>query len=222
MSSWNEIKRRIDPLNLQKGIYESDNKYGIPTIAKEDIKIKKLIPFGNNKYHGTAHFFLDDFKFERVWNTPKKYIETLKRYKTGVLSPDFSLYTDYPIAVQLWNVYRSRWLGRYWQEQGIQVIPTVGWSTPESYDFCFDGIEHGSAVALSTLGVLRNKEAQKLFISGFNEMKQRIEPTEIILYGRVPSYLVECISQPVNNIIHFEDFMTRRKQKWVEEDQAVD
>lgn len=83
MSTWEEIKRRIDPLNLQKGIYLSDNKYGIPTITKEDVEIKKLIPFGNKKFHGTAHFFLDDFKFERVWNTPKKYLETLKQIQLG-------------------------------------------------------------------------------------------------------------------------------------------
>ena len=221
MSTWNQIKQRIDPLNLQKGIYESDNKYAIPTIHKDHLTVKHLLPFGNKKYHGTAHFFLDDFKFERVWNTPKKYIETLRQYQ-GVLSPDFSLYTDYPIAVQIWNVYRNRWLGRYWQEQGIQVIPTVGWSTPESYDFCFEGIEHGSTVAISTLGILRNKEAIKLFISGFNEMNQRIEPEEIILYGRLPTSLMGCISQPVNNIKIYEDFMTRRKQKWAEEDQKVE
>ena len=61
-----------------------------------------------------CHFFLHDYQFERVWNQPKKYINKLLHYK-AVLTPDFSLFTDYPVAVQIWNTYRNRWLGAYWQ-----------------------------------------------------------------------------------------------------------
>lgn len=213
MSSWKEIKSRLDPLNLKKGHYEPENDYGFPTIYKQDFDIKQLVPFGNKNFKGTAHFFLYDFIFERVWNKPKKYIDILKRYQTGVLSPDFSLYTDYPIAVQIWNTYRNRWCGRYWQDQGIKVIPTIGWSTPESYKFCFQGIERGSTVAISTLGVLQNKEATKLFQQGYNEMTQQIHPEKIIIYGRLP----EQFKKQGQNIEIFTDFMTQRRQTWEEE-----
>ena len=182
METWKSINNRLDSLNLKKGLYPSDNEYGIPTIRKQDIQVNKFIPFGNKTYDGTAHFFLDDFKFERVWNTPKKYLNVLKQYES-VCSPDFSPYDDYPIALQIYNVYRNRWLGKYWQRNGIKVIPTVGWSTPESYDFCFLGIEPRSTVAISSLGILRDKEAIELFIMGFDEMKEQIKPDHIHLYG---------------------------------------
>ncbi len=36
---------------------------------------------------------------------------------------------------------------------GVTVIPTVSWSTPDSYPFAFAGIATGSVVAVSTVGV---------------------------------------------------------------------
>jgi len=196
MDTWKSINKRLDSLNLKKGIYPFSNKYGIPTIIKQDVKVNKLIPFGKKEKDGTAHFFLDDYAFERVWNTPKKYINTLKQYD-NVLSPDFSLYTDYPIAVQIWNTYRNRWLGRYWQSHGIQVIPTVGWSTPESYDFCYLGIEEGSKVAVGSIGILKSDKASKLFNLGINEMVERLHPEKIIFYGEmVKGCKHECCCHP--------------------------
>lgn len=46
----------------------------------------------------TVHFYIDDSKFEKVWNNPEKYITRLQQYKQ-VLSPDFSLFTNMPIAL---------------------------------------------------------------------------------------------------------------------------
>ena len=50
------------------------------------------------------------------------------------ITPDFSLYRDWPVMLQQWNVYHSRWVGRFWQEHGLRIIPTVNWSTPDSYE----------------------------------------------------------------------------------------
>lgn len=216
MSNWEEVKRRMDALNLKKGHYKPENKYGFPVIRKQDFEVKKLVQFGNNDFIGTAHFFIDDFKFERVWNKPKKYLNVLKRYG-GVLSPDFSLYTDYPIALQIYNTYRSRWCGRYWQDHGINVIPTVEWSTPESYEFCFQGIEEGSTIAISSMGCLRDKNALKLFKQGFNEAIKQLKPEKILFYGTIPNGL-DCDI----GIQQFTDFRTQRRQQWAAEDQAVE
>jgi hypothetical protein len=65
------------------------------------------------------------------------------------------------------------------------VIPTVNFGLEGSYDFCFEGIEKGSAVALSTYMVQEKdgREAQKdFFMSGYNEMMRRIEPETVICY----------------------------------------
>lgn len=50
----------------------------------------------------------------------------------------------------------------------------------QSYDVCFSGIEQGSPVVISTLGCKGNAED---FLAGFNEMKRRLTPSIIIVYG---------------------------------------
>ena len=42
-----------------------------------------------------VHFFLYDYRFERVWKSPDNDIEKLSRYR-AVLSPDFSMYLETP------------------------------------------------------------------------------------------------------------------------------
>ena len=85
-----------------------------------------------------------------------------------------------PQALQIFNTFRSRWCGAYFQSKGLNVIPTISWGTPESYWYCFDGIEKGSIVAISTLGVKREKD---FFMQGYKEMIKRIEPKAIICYS---------------------------------------
>lgn len=132
---------------------------------------------------GATHFFLDDFRFESIWNDPTS---SLKHLKTPVvLSPDFSLYRDWPLALQIWNTYRNRWCGAFWQSKGYQVIPTISWGGPESYEFCFAGLEPGGVVAISALGILGMAE-HHLFMAGFDEMRERIKPTKILCYGAFP------------------------------------
>jgi len=76
-------------------------------------------------------------------------------------------------------------MGRFWQEQGLRVIPTVRWSTRESYRFCFEGIARRQVVATGTPD-LRDSITRKLFERGLVEMFERLEPTGLSLFGRPP------------------------------------
>ena len=104
-------------------------------------------------------FFIDDYQFERVWNDPYPYIERLREFPCA-LTPDFSLYMDIPMAMKIWNVYRSRLIGQMMQDADIVVISTLSWAEPETFSFCFEMLEQGGVVAVSTVGVMRNKSAQ--------------------------------------------------------------
>ena len=130
-----------------------------------------------------VHFYLDDYRFERFWKNPYRYIPILKHFSCA-LTPDFSLYVDMPKAMQIWNIYRSRLLGQMMQRAGITVIPSVSWSNHESFAFCFDGLPRKSVVSVSNVGVLRNKEAFQLFKDGLTEMIAILDPTAIIFYGK--------------------------------------
>ena len=144
------------------------------------------VPSGGGTY--ATHFFLDDFRFESIWSNPTLSLDHIRT--SIVLSPDFSLYRDWPLALQIWNTYRNRWCGAFWQSRGLTVIPTVSWSGPESYDFCFEGIQPGGVVALSMLGV-KGTAANYIFMAGFLEMKRRIRPSHILCYGNTPESLAD-------------------------------
>ena len=60
------------------------------------------------------------------------------------------------------------------------------WSDEESYSWCFDGEPKHSTVAVSSVGTQVSKESSRLFMNGYNEMLERLEPSAIIMYGKVP------------------------------------
>ena len=125
-----------------------------------------------------VHFFLYDYRFERVWKNPDSNLERLSRYR-AVLSPDFSMYLEMAPVMQLYNTFRNRWCGAYWASKGMRVIPTVNWGDESTFDFCFEGIEKGSVVAVSTYMASEHdhrSDQKEWFMAGYNEMLQRIEP----------------------------------------------
>lgn len=88
--------------------------------------------------------------------------------------------------MQLYNVFRNRWCGAYWASKGIRVIPTVNWGDESTFDFCFEGIEKGSVVAVSTYMASEHdnsRDQKEWFMAGYNEMLRRIEPEKIICYN---------------------------------------
>lgn len=132
-----------------------------------------------------VHFFLDDYQFSRVWTVPHQYIPALQGF-SAVCSPDFSLYADMPLAMQIYNHYRKHWLGAYWQLYGVRVVPAIAWSTPDSYRWCYDGEPTHSTVAVSSVGSMGEKASRLLFISGYHEMVRRLQPAEVLFMGQVP------------------------------------
>ena len=129
-----------------------------------------------------VHFFMWDYKFERIWNYPDRYTTFLKKFKF-VLSPDFSVYRDTPNIVQLYNVYRNRWCGRYWQDNGITVIPTISLGNPDFFKVFCSGVPKNSIIAVSTMGDGRWGD-YKMLKASWNMMLQYLEPSIILLYGK--------------------------------------
>lgn len=130
-----------------------------------------------------VHFFQYDYFFERCWSNPDRYGNMLKKYGC-VLAPDFSLYTVFPKAMQVWNNYRKHWLARYWQEMGLTVIPNIGWADESSFEWCFDGDPIGSIVAVSNIGCTKDKEVHELFRKGYDEMLRRLQPSLVLCFVR--------------------------------------
>lgn len=178
---------RENPL-FTRNTFDCVGKWDYPLIKKQAIDLSniQLVACSDtrandreeNKKRG-VHFFVDDYRFEGIYNNPARTLERYSQY-AFLLTPDYSLYADMPLWKQIENVGKSRWVGAYWQSEGRIVIPTIAWSTPRSFDFCFDAIEKHSIVAIGMIGCKGNKLS---FMRGYNEMLKRIEPEAIIVFG---------------------------------------
>lgn len=165
--------------NLDLGQFELDGDYGIPKLSPVQLDERiGWIRFNHAlKEQGRSqlgvHFFIDDYLFQRIWNDPARYAMFLRSFR-AVMTPDFSLFSDYPRAVQIYNHWRKHQLGAYWQRCGIAVIPSISWADKDSFLWCFDGEPEGGTVAVSSVGAMKNKDARRLFIDGYHEMMTRL------------------------------------------------
>ena len=130
---------------------------------------------------GAIHFFIDDYRFERIWSKPERAFERVD-HVGAALTPDFSVWRDMPPAMKIWQTYRSRWCGAFWQFHGIEVIPNAVWSTPESYEYTFEGLPEDSVLAISTVGV-RDNYTTDLFLAGLKALEERLGPRLLLSYG---------------------------------------
>ena len=201
----NERHRTNDTYNL--GIMDHENVsdfWQMPIIENNNYIPSNLIGFNyaktSKEKNVGIHFYLDDYQFERLWNRPEDYIEILKQYEC-ILSPDFSLYMDMPMPMKIWNIYRSRLIGQYYQSQGIKVIPTLSWAEEETFQFCFEGIPQGSIVSISTIGVKKDKK-------GVDELIKRIKPSTILIYGGKLDYDYGDIE-----VIYYENEVTEKMKR---------
>lgn len=169
-------------------IVDYDNlsdKWEMPILKRTTYVPEKLIGFNYAKTYSDktvgVHFFIDDYQFARVWNRPQDYLNVLMPYDC-IFSPDFSIYDDMPTAVKIWNIYRSRLIGAYYQDKGLRVIPTIEWSDAVSYNYAFEGVEKGSTVAISPVSCKKDPVLTKQWKDGVDEMIARLEPSTIIVY----------------------------------------
>lgn len=198
--------------NINKAVYEGVGQYDIPQLKPTHCNITEWVGFNyakgcKNPDNKGIHFFLDDYQFIRLWNRIDDYMSVFERFEC-VMTPDFSTYTDYPKALQIYNHYRKHWIGAYLQDYGIDVIPTISWSTPESFEWCFDGEPVGGCVAVSSVGTQGNKRCMDLFKEGYIEMLNRLQPDKIIFYGKIPEWCT-------GNIVKISQFSDRYVERMV-------
>ena len=64
--------------------FKGDGVFEIPKIEKEEIELENIELIGYDKLNENetdkiVHFFLDDYKFEAIWNDPEPRIERLRK-----------------------------------------------------------------------------------------------------------------------------------------------
>ena len=178
---------RENPLFMRNS-FQFAGRWELPLIKKQNLSLEhvSLVACSDTRMNDRpenrnkgVHFFVDDYRFNGIYEHPEKSLSKFSQY-AFLLSPDFSTYSDMHLWKQLENVAKNRWCGAYWQSQGLTVIPTISWSTSQSFNFCFDGVERNSIVAIGMIGCKRNRLG---FMRGYIAMLEKLNPSAVLCFG---------------------------------------
>jgi hypothetical protein len=177
------------------------------------------------------NFYTQDKKFESIWNDPRTMAGRMLNMQIhACVTPNYSIFYGDHLAHDIWQTFRSRWIGRYYQEAGIKVIPDIllsNWKKPdpenpkkqiwdeERIALRLAGIPIGVpciAVQLQQKGAGNAEALYALARSKFKELVRRIKPKQIIAYcpPDLPPKFFDAIKNDTE-VFQVETFMTSRK-----------
>jgi hypothetical protein len=135
---------------------------------------------------GTIGFYTDDYKFEAVYDNPDAFVQwALDINPVALITPDFSSYTLWPMAKNIWGLYRSRWCGRLWQEAGLNIIPTVqilDSSYEKTITYVLETLPQNCPTLAIECRLDSPKDSPKL-IKWINAIVNTIKPECMVLYA---------------------------------------
>lgn len=203
---WEHRPGGFDELHLSEefGVPVSSNLFGIPSIRAQSTIPTTLVSFLNRRHvvgqpNTAIHFFVDDHKFSSLMRFPNRYAQDLARFPL-VITPDYSVWEDSPEAANIWNTYRTRWHGAFWQARGLSVIPSVNWLTEAWDDVMFAGLPIGGVLAVSS-PEWRDQPSVDAYVRGFAEMLHRCSPSDVLIYGSVAPVLI-ALANDANTKLH--------------------
>ena len=172
-------------------------------------------PFPEEREGGILGFFTEDYRFASYWNKKTEGVLKLSEEEwSGVCLPDYSVYHDEPFAIQLYNLYRSRWLGRFWQELGIKIIPIIQAGGDEDANECFLETLPKKAPTLAFQCRTVNRRGSWTRAKGLLEDTiNLIAPKSIIIYGGVELRKKLGSLPSGTKYIFVDSYMTKRRHR---------
>jgi hypothetical protein len=134
-------------------------------------------------------FYAYDDYFANWWAFPDRYVSKMVNSRIKyMLTPDFSMASYMPPCEWLWQLHKSRFVGRYAQECGIKVIPTIEWPFLE-YDFLRNHVlgtlPHGLPMVTFQMQTIDDdtKDDPKDYIRAINAIFEVLEPDGALIYA---------------------------------------
>lgn len=164
-------------------------RWEMPIVKASHAEPTGLVPFTLAMRHDCTafdchvHFHEDDYRFERLWRDPQRYVQRLKQFK-GVIMPEYSTCIDFPKPLKMWNSYRNHLLAAWLQEQGIDVIPCA--RHQPGCPWLLDGIPRRSTIAICGRGLMKDPAERRRFLRDVRATVDRLDPTLIVYYGSKP------------------------------------
>ncbi len=188
------------PPKFFKQVFDLNQKIIVPydelNSWKNESPLENLVP----------HFFIEDSKQTCFADNPKKHSDILNSCY-ALFSPDYSVFTNGYSQFNNASLLLNRLIASYWQSMGRYVILTLSWALDDTYETAFSNIEKGVVVAVSTEGI----NDWLCFKNGFLEMLQKVEPSKICWYGKIPEWVSRYFS--LKNIISIKKRHHAAKEK---------
>jgi len=202
------MKKENDGNKVIDCIYESDNEFEIPNLLLDKQAGKLELPLSAYGYvrrssiASTLHFYVDDYRFENIWKNPAKILNGNIK---AVAEPNTSLFDTTPIAYGLQQIYKKRWIARYWQECGLLVYADLNVSS-KFYQYNKMGIPKGYN-AFFTRGYADRIQ----YLEGELNIAKDISGLQVpnmIIYGGGEKVKKFCQN---NNLLYIHDLMTEKE-----------
>jgi len=164
----------------------------------------------------------NDDPLERMWADPLGYAKRLlNRGYLGLMTPEYSVGREWSMAERIFNTFRNRYIGYYWQTAGMNVIPSVSHVEVEGdEEFLYAGIPEGvPCISFQTHSHYPEEDMDdrmERLSASFNTAIDIIKPQSIIVYG--DAHRDEYIDyaglrdHKTLEVISIEDFATARNR----------
>lgn len=114
------------PVWVPDCLFPANNDFDIPTLKMHTGPVYVELPFRgygvearSKQGVGTYHFYVDDYKFNAIWDDPSKIINSGAQ---AIVEPNTSIYETTPVSYGIFQIYRKRWIARFLQDYGINVF----------------------------------------------------------------------------------------------------
>lgn len=206
-----DTKEDYFAMMLGDRLYDSNNKYDIPTLRLDEQPMPGvLLPVSawgadsrQKKGISTYHFYVDDYRFEAIWKDPMKLCISGCQY---VVEPNLSLFDTTPIAYGLQQIYKKRWIARYWQECGIKVYADLNVSQ-KFIEYNRMGIPDGYN-AFATRGYDDRFDVLERELQVAREISGQESPN-MLVYGGGKRVKEFC---QAHGLVYVEQFMQRERR----------
>lgn len=194
---------------LNDCLYESNNEFDIPNLLMEKQAGKLQLPFAPwgadsrlRKDVATYHFYVDDYRFEAIWKDPVKVLTSGVK---ALVEPNLSVYDTTPIAYGLHQIYKKRWIARFFQECGLLIYADLNVST-KFKDFNKMGIPDGFD-AFFTRGYSDRLDYLKDEFQTARQISGKDSPN-LLVYGGGDTIREFCIKK---SLVYVQDFINSKK-----------
>lgn len=159
--------------------------------------------------------YTEDFHFEGLFYDPALNTEKIQNCGiTTCIMPNFSVNQDWPIATWIWAAYRSAYVGRYWQEAGLMVIPDIQYGgSDEALDLCIQCIPDGCPLVAVQVQTLRgDPDRIRTTARLLKKAEDQIGFSQILVYGHTDADKVVQYAGLDADIVRVANRTARRRE----------